>query len=65
MITYSLEKAIAYLSENMKDDERASTKEMAKVVELVHVSAENNRATETEVYLRECFELANTYSERR
>jgi predicted transcriptional regulator len=65
MITYSLEKAVAYLSENIKDDQQASVKEMARLVELVHVSAENNRATETEVYLREYFELANTYSERR
>jgi hypothetical protein len=65
MITYSLEKAVAYLSENIKDDQQASAKEMARLVELVHVSAENNRATETEVYLREYFELANTYSERR
>jgi hypothetical protein len=53
------------LSENIKDDQQASVKEMARLVELVHVSAENNRATETEVYLREYFELANTYSERR
>ena len=63
MITYSLEKAIAYFSMNMKDDQRVSAKEIAKLVELIHVSAENYRAAETEMYLLEYFELANAYSE--
>ena len=63
MITYSLEKAIAYFSMNMKDDQQVSAKEIAKLVELVHVSAENYRGTETEVYLQEYFELADPYLE--
>ena len=63
MITYSLEKAIAYFSVNMKDDQQVSAKEVAKLVELVHVSAENYRAAETEMYLQEYFEVANAYSE--
>ena len=63
MITYSLEKAVAYFSQNMKDEQQASAEKMAQLVELVHLSAENNRATETEVYLQEYFELANSYSQ--
>jgi len=63
MITYSLEKAIAYFSVNLKDDQQVSAKEIATLVELVHVSAENYRAAETEVYLQKYFELANAYSE--
>ena len=63
MITYSLEKAIAYFSVNMKGDQQASAKEIAELVELVHVSAENYRAAETQMYLQEYFELANSYSE--
>lgn len=63
IITYSLEKAIAYFSENMEGNQQVSAKEIAELVELVHVSAENNRASETEVYLQEYFELANTYLE--
>ena len=64
MITYSLEKAVAYFSKNMEGDQQVSAKEIAELVELVHVSAENNRASETKVYLQEYFELANTYLER-
>ena len=63
VITYSLEKAVAYFSENTKVDQQAFAKEMAKLVELVHVSAENYRAAETEMYVQEYFELANAYSE--
>ena len=63
MITYSLEKAVAYFSKNMEGDQQVSAKEIAKLVELVHVSAENNRASETKVYLLEYFELASTYLE--
>ena len=63
MITYSLEKAVAYFCENSTDDQQAVAEEMAKLVELVHVSAENYRAAETEMYLKEYFELANAYSE--
>ncbi len=63
MITYSLEKAIAYFSMNIKGDQQVSAKEIAKLVELVHVSAENYRAAETEAYLQKYFKLANAYSE--
>ena len=63
VITYSLEKAVAYFSENTKVDQQAFAKEMARLVELVHVSAENYRAAETEMYLQEYFELADAYSE--
>jgi hypothetical protein len=63
IITYSLEKAVAYFSENMEGDQQVSAEEIAELVELIHVSAENNRARETEVYLQEYFELANTYLE--
>ena len=63
MITYSLEKAVAYFSKNMEGDQQVSAKEIAELVELVHVSAENNRASETKVYMQEYFELANTYLE--
>tara|TARA_B100000900_G_C19936740_1_gene455881 strand:+ start:100 stop:465 length:366 start_codon:yes stop_codon:yes gene_type:complete len=63
MITYSLEKAVAYFFTNMKEDQQVSAKEIAKLVELIHVSAENDRAAETEVYLQEYFKLATAYSE--
>ena len=57
------QKAVAYFSKNMEGDQQVSAKEIAELVELVHVSAENNRASETKVYMQEYFELANTYLE--
>jgi hypothetical protein len=62
MTTYSLEKAVAYFAENMKGDQQAAAKNIAEVVELVHIGSENNRASETEVYLKEYFKLAEKFS---
>ena len=62
MITYSLEKAVAYFAENMQGDQQAAAKNMAEVVELVHIGSENNRASETEGHLKEYFKLAKEFS---
>lgn len=63
IITYSLEKAIAYFAENTEGDQQTAAKEMAEVVELVHIGSENDRAAEAEVYLQEYFNLASKFSE--
>lgn len=62
MITYSLEKAVAYFSENMKDKQQADAKKIAEVVELVHLGSENNRTEETKIYLSEYSKLAKAFS---
>lgn len=62
LITYSLEKAIAYFLENMEDDQQASAKKLAELVELIHIGSENNRATETKVHLKAYFQIVDTYS---
>ena len=62
LITYSLEKAIAYFLENMEHDQQASAKKLAELVELIHIGSENNRATETKVHLKAYFQIADTYS---
>lgn len=62
IITYSLEKAIAYFAENMKDEQQAEAKKMAEVVELVHLDSENNRATKTREHLDQYFNLADAFS---
>lgn len=62
MITYSLEKAIAYFAENFKGEQKAAAEKMAEVVELVHLGSENNRTEETKIYLAEYLRLSEAFS---
>ncbi len=62
IVTYSLEKAIAYFVENSAAAQLGHAKQMADVVELVHLASENNRSAETQTHLEEYFKLANTFS---
>jgi hypothetical protein len=64
LTTYSLEKAIAYFVENMKSDQQIKAKEMAEVVELIHLASETDRAEETRVYLEEYSKRAFAFTER-
>lgn len=62
MITYSLEKAIAYFVDNMQGDQQAQAEKMAEVVELVHLASENNRTAEIQVYLEDYFKRAEAFT---
>ena len=62
MITYSLEKAIAYFADNMTGEKQKAAQKMAQVVELVHLGSENNRQVETKIYLEEYFKLAQSFT---
>lgn len=62
IITYSLEKAIAYFAENTTGDQQATAKKMAEVCEKVHLNSENNRAEKTKAALDEFFKLEETFS---
>lgn len=62
MITYSLEKAIAYFVDNMEGEQKAAAEKMAAVVELVHLSSENSRNIEIQVYLEDYFKRAEAFS---
>ena len=62
IITYSLEKAVAYFSENMVGEQQANAKEMAELVEEIHLGSENNRVEETSQSLDQYFELADTFA---
>lgn len=64
IITYSLEKAIAYFSEHIEGDEQAAAKSLAEQVELIHIASENNRAAKTKDYLKEYFHLASSFAKR-
>ncbi len=58
-ITYSLEKSVAYYSENLTGDTQKLAKEIAVIVEDIHVSSENNRKDETESLLGKYYNLAD------
>lgn len=64
IITYSLEKAVAYFAENSADEQQAAAKKMAELVELIHIGSENNRAAETGAHLKEYFKLADAFSKQ-
>ncbi len=64
MITYSLEKAIAYFAENLQGEQKASAQGLAEVVERVHLASENNRRDATRTHLEEYFKLAEEFSEK-
>ena len=62
-ITYSLEKAVGYFAENSSGEQQAEAREMAEVVEEVHINSENNRAEETEEALETYYELQEEFRE--
>ena len=61
IITYTLEKSVAYFVENLKGERQQLAKEIAVVVEDIHISSENNRQKETERYLNKYFNLAEKF----
>jgi hypothetical protein len=62
VITYSLEKSVAYFAENLTDATgQELAKEIAVVVEDIHVNSENNRQEQTKNYLNEYFDLAKRF----
>ena len=63
MITYSLEKAVAFFAENLSGARQETAQEMAVVVEEVHLSSENNRREETKAALDQYFALFESFTE--
>ena len=51
MSTYSLEKAVAYFIENTVDEQQRHAKQIAFVVEEIHLASENNRFGNTQRYI--------------
>ena len=62
VITYSLEKAIAYYAENAIGAQKSTAEKMAVVVEEVHLNSENNRKAQTKAALTEYFALEKAFS---
>ena len=62
MITYSLEKAVAYFAENLSGPRQITAQEMAIVVEEIHLSSENNRKDNTKAALDQYFALFESFT---
>jgi len=62
MITYSLEKAVAFFAENLSGARQVIAQEMAVAVEEVHLSSENNRKDETKAALDQYFALFESFT---
>ncbi len=61
IITYSLEKSVAYFVENLEGERQELAKEIAIVVEDIHLSSENSRQRQTETHLNKYFTLAEKF----
>jgi hypothetical protein len=62
MITYSLEKAVAFFAENLSGARQVTAQEMAVTVEEVHLSSENNRKDATKAALDQYFALFESFT---
>ncbi|MEW6993435.1 DUF6746 family protein [Colwelliaceae bacterium MEBiC 14330] len=58
VITYTLEKSIEYFTLNLAAEQQDLSKDIAVIVENIHINSENNRKEDTAQYLKEYFELA-------
>ena len=58
VITYSLEKSLAYYVKHLTGKNKSLAEAMAAEVERVHLNSENNRAKETQSHLNNYFRMA-------
>ena len=61
VITYTLEKSVAYFSENLTGEKQSIAKEMAVVVEDIHITSENNRMDELHKHLDTYYGLVDRF----
>ena len=61
LITYSLEKSVAYFSKTLSGNERLLINDIAQIVEAIHLHSEHNRPVETENQLTHYFNLASRF----
>ena len=62
IITYSLEKSVAYFVENTEGERHELAEDIAEVVEEIHLSSENNRQEETKAHLKAYFDMADRFA---
>ena len=61
IITYALEKSVAYFAENLKGEKQQQAKEIAVVVEDIHITSESNRLGELKEHLNKYFGLVDEF----
>ena len=61
IITYTLEKSVAYFAENLTGDKQSLAKQMAVVVEDIHISSESNNLGKLEKHLEEYYDLSDKF----
>ena len=61
IITYTLEKSVAYFAENLKGEKQKLAKEIAVVVEDIHIASESNRLEKLKKHLNEYFDLVDQF----
>lgn len=61
LITYSLEQSVFFFVENLTGAQQESAKEIAVVVEEIHLNSERGRRSETKAYVVEYLKLAGGF----
>ena len=61
IITYTLEKSVAYFVENLKGEKQKLAKEIAVVVEDIHIASESNRLEKLKKHVNEYFDLVDKF----
>ena len=61
IITYTLEKSVAYFAENLKGEKQEQAKKIAVVVEDIHITSESNRLEELKEHLNKYFGLVDEF----
>jgi hypothetical protein len=61
IITYTLEKSVAYFAENLKGEKQELAKKIAVVVEDIHIASEGNKLGELQEHLNEYSDLVDEF----
>ena len=61
IITYTLEKSVAYFAENLEGEKQEQAKEIAVVVEDIHIASESNKLADLKKSLDNYFDLVDKF----
>ena len=61
IITYTLEKSVAYFVDNLKGEKQEIAKQIAVVVEDIHIASESNRLEDLQKHLDKYFDLVDKF----
>lgn len=61
IITYTLEKSVAYFAENLEGEKQEQAKEIAVVVEDIHIASESNKLSDLQKSLDKYFDLVDKF----